>query len=225
MSWPILAAAMYAWRIGAGDRWQVAVAAAVLLLALPGILGPVASIPVQVDLPATALTVTTVAFFEYGQPAAGVAVIVVAAAIRETAPVWAALWLWSLFPLMALAVPLVAWFVIKPGNGPLVERFQHITDHPILSSLEHHDGQWRDGWIMVAPWGICLAALVAPDWRLVVVLVVAYAQLLVATDTVRLYQHAAGPVMAVAAAQIVPVQWLLLAVVIHVVWFRAPERI
>jgi hypothetical protein len=76
---------------------------------------------------------------------------------------------------------------------------------------------------MVAPWGVCLAALYAPTWQLVAVLVVAYAQLLVATDTVRIYTVAAAPVMAVAAAQTIPTSWLLFAVIFHVVWWRRPE--
>jgi hypothetical protein len=42
---------------------------------------------------------------------------------------------------------------------------------------------------------------------------------------VRLIHHAAGPVMAVAAAQTIPVEWLLLACVVHVAWWRTPERI
>jgi hypothetical protein len=67
--------------------------------------------------------------------------------------------------------------------------------------------------------------LIGADWRLLVVLGVAYAQLLVATDTVRLVHHVAGPAMAVAAAHVIPVEWLLLAVVVHVAWWFAPERI
>lgn len=66
---------------------------------------------------------------------------------------------------------------------------------------------------------MCLAALVSPSWPVVLVLVVAYAQLLVATDTTRLVQTAAGPVVALAAAQTIPVEWLLLAVVVHAVWW------
>jgi len=50
----------------------------------------------------------------------------------------------------------------------------------------------------------------------------AYAQLIVATDTVRLYQVAAGPVVALVAAQTISVQWLLPAVVFAGVWWREP---
>ena len=229
LSWPVMAVGMFGWRTAAGDGWQVAAAATELLLALPGILGPVVSIPVQVDMPSTALMLVGIWFIELGHPAqivAGVAVVAVAASIRETAPIWAALTLWSLWPLIALvAVAAAAWFIRPVREDPLGGEFQEIADHPVLTALKYHRGRWRDGWLMVAPWGVCLAALYQPDWRVMVVVVVAYMQLLVATDTVRLLHHAAGPAVAAAAAGVIPVEWLLLAVAVHVVWFRAPERI
>lgn len=228
-SWPVLFAATFGWRVAAGDSLGVSLAAAALLCGLSGILGPLVSIPVQVDLPSTALMVVGMLLIELGHPAqivAGVAVLLIAASIRETTPVWAALTMWSPLPLIALAAPLVAAMVRKPSpTDPLGGIFQDIADHPVRTALEHHAGQWRNGWLMVAPWGACLAALVGADWRLVVLLVVAYAQLVVATDTVRLIHHAAGPAMAAAAASVIPPQWLLLAVVLHVAWFRVPERV
>lgn len=75
---------------------------------------------------------------------------------------------------------------------------------------------------MVAPWGACLAALYRPSLQVVVALVLAYGLLVVVTDTVRIYQAVAGPVVALAAAEVIPPQWLLLAVVVHVVWWREP---
>jgi hypothetical protein len=53
-----------------------------------------------------------------------------------------------------------------------------------------------------------------PSWQLGAVLVVAYGQCLVATDTVRLYQWAA-PVMILQLA--LPVAWLPVLLVLHVV--------
>jgi hypothetical protein len=219
---------MVGWRLAEGDDWRVAVAAAAFLASLPGILGPVVSIPVQTDLPATALSVCGVALVSLGHPAAivaGVLVVMVAATMRETAPVWAALWAWSPWLLVALVVPFVAALVRRPGPDPLGDRFQTIADHPVRSALAFHDGRWRDGWLMVAPWGVTLAALVRPSVPLVVTLVAAYGLLLVATDSVRLYQCAAGPAMAAAAATVIPLPWLLLAVVVHAVWWRTPERV
>lgn len=226
-AWPIAAIGMLAWRVPV-DGWGVAVAATLLLLALPGILGPAAVIPVGVDLPATAVTLVGVALIAEGHPArivAGVGVIMVAAGIKESAPVWAALWVWSPWPLIALMVPATVAVLRKPGPDPLGAKFQEIADHPVRAAWQHHRGQWRNAWVMAAPWGVCLAGLVGADWRLLLVLGVAYAQLLVATDSVRLFQHAAGPVLAVAAANVIPVAWLPLAVAVHVVWWRTPERI
>lgn len=78
---------------------------------------------------------------------------------------------------------------------------------------------------MVAPWGVCLVALARPTVPLIAVLIVAYAQLLVATDSVRLFQTAAGPPMALAAAALIPTPLLLPAVVVHTFWWRRPEMI
>jgi hypothetical protein len=153
------------------------------------------------------------------------AVIALSALIRETTPVWSALWLWSPLPLVALAMPVVVNIWRKPGPDPLGPKFQAIADHPVRAALEHHAGRWRDGWLMVAPWGACIAACVAFSWPLLVLVVLAYLQLLIATDTVRLLHHAAGPALALTAAQVIPVEWLLLAVVVHVVWWRSPERV
>jgi len=227
-SWPLLAGGLFAWRLSVGDGWQVAIAVCVLLCALPGILGPSVVIPVGVDLPATALAVWACFLASLGHPggiAAGVIVVACAASVKESAPVWAALWAWCPWLLIGLAVPAVVSFVRKPGPDPLGPRFQEIADHPIRTALAAHRGRWRDAWLMVAPWGVCLAALVEPDWRLLVVLAIAHLQLLVATDTVRLVAHAAGPTMAVAAAQVIPAQWLVLACVAHVFWWRVPERV
>lgn len=228
LSWPLLAVSTFAWQSSLGAGWQVSAATTALLLALPGILGPKAVIPVGVDLPASAVTMTGVWLVTLGHPAqvaAGVATIALAATIKETAPVWAIAWSWSPWPIIALVVVGVATIVRKPGPDPLGPAFQRIADHPIRTALEHHRGQWRDAWVMVAPWGVTLAALVGADWRLLVVLALAYAQLLIATDTVRLLHHAAGPVMAAVAAHIIPTEWLLLAIVIHVAWWRPPVRV
>lgn len=225
-SWPVAAAGLLAWRVPL-DGWPVALAACALLLGLPGILGPSVVIPVGVDLPATALGLVGAWLIADGHPArtvAGVFTICIAASIKETTPVWVALWCWSPWPLIALVVPAVVQLLHKPGRDTS-PHLQRIADHPVRTALEHHKGRWRDGWLLVAPWGVTLAALYEPDWRLLVVLAVAHGQLLIATDTVRLVQHAAGVPMAIAAAQVLPTEWLLLAVVAHTFWLRTPERI
>ena len=225
VSWPIAAAGFCGWRIASGDDWRLAVAAAVLLLALPGVLGPSAVIPVGVDLPATAVTLVACTVWANGWHAAALLVLLLAASIKETSPVFAALWLWSPIPLIALIEPLVAHIVNRPGPDPLGPRFDEIAAHPFRTACAAHRNRWRDGWLMVAPWGLGVACLYRPSWQLAVVLAVAYLQLLVATDTVRLLHHAAGPLVAVAAVRNLPVEWLPILLAAHVVWWRTPERI
>ena len=224
-SWALVAAGMLSWRLAAGDAWQVAVAATALLVGLPGVLGPKVTIPVGVDLPALGLGLMGVAALEVGWWPVALVVFGVAAATKESAPVWAALWAWSLVPLVALVVPAVVAIVRRPGPDPLGPQFQRIADRPILTAWEHHRGRWRDGRLWVAPWGLALVGLVGMDWRLGVVLLVAHLQTLIATDTVRLVQTAAGPALVVAAAHVIPVEWLVLACVLHVFWFWKVERV
>lgn len=225
--WVLTAAGMFAWRIQS-DPWQYAAAATVVLLALPGILGPSVVIPVGVDLPSTGVTLCAVALCATGQPhliACGVVVVCWAAGMKETSPVFGALWAWSPWLLIGLVPVAIRALLVKPGPDPLGEQFQRIADHPFRTALEHRNGRWRDAWLMVAPWGVGVVALIDPSVQLLVVLGVAYGLLLVATDTVRLLHHAAGPVVAAAAVAHIPVDWLLLAVVAHMFWWRKPERI
>ena len=221
ISWPTLALSVGWWASALVDGWQVPVAAAVVTVALPGVWGPHVVRPVGVDLPAMALTALGAALWVHGLEPLAVLVFVHAASVKESAPVWAALWCWSPLPLVALLAPAVAALVRRPEIDQVTAQplLRHVHDHPVRSSLEHHRGQWRSGWVMLAPWGLCLAALISPSWQVVAVLVAAYAQLLVATDTTRLLHTAAGPVVALAAVQVVPVEWLLLAVVLHTCWW------
>lgn len=221
----LAAAGMFSWMISAGQPWQVSLAAAALLLALPGFIGPSVTIPIGVDIPATGLALCGVALIEHDWVRVGIAVIALSAMIRETTPLWAALWLWSPLPLIALFAPLLAHVLTDRGPDPLGDRFQYIADHPLASGVAAHRHQWRSAAVMVAPWGVCLIGLVSPSWPLVLCLVAAYGQLLVATDTVRLVHHAAGPALAAATATSIPIRFLLLAVVVHSFWWFKVERV
>ena len=223
-SWPALFSGTVVWALTAGVGVWRALACAVFLVALPGIWGPSSVRPVGVDLPAMAVAVWAAAAFINGQPIAGFVLLVIATAIKEHAPVWVALWAWSLLPLAALVVVPIAFLVFRPEldaitSNPVLKR---VHDHPVRAAWEHHKGQWRNAWIMVAPWGATLAALVSAPVQVWVALALGYGQLLIATDSVRLFQTVAGPVMCLAAAQIIPLPWLLLAVVAHACFWRDP---
>jgi hypothetical protein len=226
-SWVIAAAGLAWWGYEAGFGWPQVAALVALCLALQGVWGPSVVRPIGVDLPALALGVVAVAACEAGLWPLGVAVILVAASIKESAPVWAALWAWNPVLLVGLIVPAVVHLMRRPVMDRITEQpiLRHVHDHPVRSAFEHQRRRhgYRNGWVLVAPWGATLAALVAPSWQLAAVLVVAHLQLVVATDTVRLLHTAAGPAMAFAAVQVIPTPWLLLAVVLHVCWWRQPE--
>jgi hypothetical protein len=224
ISWPLAAAGCIAWAHASGASWGVSVAAAALLLALPGVLGPQVARPVGVDLPALALGLLAAAAFASGQRVLGIALVLVAANVRETVPVAVALWCWSPLPLVGLIVPALVAMWRRPELDEITAQplLRRIHEHPIRSALEHHRGHWRDAWHMVAPWGATVAALLAVTPQLVVTLIVAHLQLLVATDEVRLTQTLAGPVVALAAAQVFPLHWLPLVVILHFVWWRKP---
>lgn len=227
LSWPTLGAGMYAYARAGDNSEIVSVASVGLLLALPGVFGPKVVRPVGVDLPTMALAVWSAAAFTIGWWPLGLVLLAVASLGKEQAPVWVALWVWSFWPLLLLAVPLLVGLVRRSELDPVTAHpaLRRVYDHPFLTSLEHHQGRWRDAWLMVAPWGVCLAALISPTWQLTVVLLVAYGQLLLATDTVRLYTVVAAPVMALAAAQTIPTEWLLFALTLHVFWWRKPELV
>lgn len=226
LSWPVLAAGVTFWALGLGASWPVALAAAALVVSLPGVLQPHSTWPVGVDLPAMALSAVSAACFVWDQPLLGVVFAVWAVTIKEQAPVWIALWAWTWVPLLVLPLVLVAYLIRRPQIDPITSTplLKRVHDHPVRSALEHRTqaGGWRNFWLMVAPWSACLAALLHPTPQLVCALLVGYGALLVATDTVRVYQPPAAPVAALTAAQVIPSQWLIVAVVVTFFWWRKP---
>lgn len=143
--------------------------------------------------------------------------VLVGAGVRETVPLWAAVFAWNPLLLCGLAVPAALW---RREEGPDPCRgYDHwfILHHPIKTGLRWHRDQWLSWRAMLAPWGLALIGLAHPSLPLVAALILGYGQLVAATDTVRLYQYAA-PLLCVAACIVVPV-WAL-PVLILGTWFN-----
>lgn len=226
-SWPALAVLMVAYGVLSDVGWWRATAAAAVLLGLPGVFGPAVVRPVGVDLPAMVLTLGAVVAAQAGWWPLAVVLISLAALGKESMPVWGSLWLWHPGLLAGLVVVLLRAWRVKPQIDEVTARedLRFVHDHPIRSALQAHAGQWRDGWVMVAPWGLGVLSLVDFSLPVICCIVVAYMQLLVATDTVRLLHTAAGVPVALAAVEVIPEPWLLFAVIGHLVWWRRPVLI
>jgi hypothetical protein len=71
---------------------------------------------------------------------------------------------------------------------------------------------------MIAPWGVTVIGVFTPDRGVLVMLVttlcLAYGQLMLATDTVRLYQWAA-PAMILATMTVATPVWAVVALIVH----------
>lgn len=149
---------------------------------------------------------------------AQVALGLLAGCVSERAPLFAALWGWSPWPLVGLLAPALR------GLWPAGDDDPRLADTVAGEALRQ---PWRIGlarnWHdpnLLLPWGGLLAALLWLDGRIALTLGVAYAQLFVATDAIRLYQWAA-PVLAVTVAQ--QLDWRLCVALAVITWFN-PRR-
>lgn len=189
--------------------------AGLLFLGLPSVRFAL-SRPVLVDMPTAAFAVWAAVAFE-AHPHAGIVLALLAGCVNERAPIFAALFAWNPLLLAGLLPVAVRWFQ-RQGPDPVQDKTcREVVEHPFLAGRSFHRNQWRNPLVMVLPWGGCLLALANVDWQVAVVLAVAYAQLLVATDSGRLYQQAA-PLVCVTAVTVCPPALLPALVVAH--WFN-----
>jgi len=191
----------------AGSPWMMCVAF------LPGIAFSWRC-PVLVDATGMACALLAAVLWPVWWPAA-IAVVLLSGCVRETAPVWAAIYAWNPVMLVGL-VPTIIRAFQRAGSDVLDAENAWILRHPILASRKYHRGLWLDPMVMVAPWGALLVGLRSLDVQLGMALLAGYGQLAVATDSVRLYQWAA-PVLAAATVRSVP-GWALPFVALGVVF-------
>ena len=170
--------------------------------------------PVLVDAPAMALALAAAVLWPVCWPAA-IAVVLVAGCVRETAPVWSAVYAWQPWLLVGL-IPVGMRWLMRQGPDVLDAENAWILTHPFQASRKYHRGLWADAGTMIAPWGPLIAGLASLDVRLAAALAAGYGQLLIATDSVRLYQWAA-PVVAASAVGVLP-SWALPFVAIGVIF-------
>ena len=170
--------------------------------------------PVLVDSAGMAAALAAAIVFPHCWPAA-LALTFVAGTIRETAPVWAAIYAWNPLLLIGL-VPVAVRWCQRQGDDVLDAENAWILAHPWQASKKYHAGRWLDPTLMVTPWGGLVAGLAGLDAQLGTALAVGYGQLAIATDSVRLFQWAA-PVVAAACVHTLP-SWALPFVALSVMF-------
>ena len=186
----------YLGALGYHPRLQLVGVAA--LIGLPGIWRLGVRYPVLVDQTGLALAIATAWASVEGLWWLVVPLAVLTGLVRESAAIWAAVFAWSALPLYGLVLPVIMAIFVKPGAVP--KDCGWLLD-PIRQARRHHAGQWFDLTAMVLPWGVLsvttgIALASGIVWPLVVAMVLAYGQMLVADDTTRLYQQAAPLVIA-----------------------------
>jgi hypothetical protein len=189
-----------------------------LICGLPGVWRFHVRRPVLVDGTAMAWALASAIAVDHHWWPLGLLLALVAGCIKESAPVFSACYAWHPLALAGLAAPLVRRLVAPVGED--VEGEPELARHPFRVARARHKGMWLDTRVMAAPWGVAVLAVLCTDLRvipmLVVTLVLGYSQLLVATNTVRLYQWAAPPVI-LAAMLVIPGPWAIAALLVHLV--------
>lgn len=194
-----------------GSWWQ-ALAGVIVFVALPMTEFNLRN-PVLTDSLSLGLATVSAALFVNDLVMLAVLVACVAGMVKESAPVFAALFAFTPWLLLALIPALVRMVVVKPGADVVVgPGIEDTLLHPFRTGVRFHRQMVLErSEYLIAPWGGLLIALTVIDVRLALCLVVAYGQMLMATDTVRLYQWCA-PLVIVYAVACVPAPWLLLLV-------------
>jgi len=173
--------------------------------------------PVLVDMPMLAFALGAAVLLPVSMAGAAVCLLF-GTLTSEKVPVLAALFAWSPLPLaFVVVVTLLLRILSAPGEIHANDPLRHTLESPLRTGLESHARQWRNPLRMLTPWGACIAVLAAPSVWICAALAVGYSQLLVATDTTRLYQTVA-PVLCVAAALSIPESWAPAVVLAH--WFN-----
>jgi hypothetical protein len=196
------------------ERLQVV--GALLVCGLSGIWRITLRWPVLVDAPAMTWAVASAIAFQHNVPLLGIGLALVTGCIKESAPVFAACYGWTFLALIGLIAPLIRALTARVGTDLMGQ--PHVTRQPVAASRVHHLGKWFDARAMILPWGAGILAALVTDQRIIPILVVtvilAYGQVLVATDTARLYQWA-GPPVILAAMSVLPPRWAFLALLAH----------
>lgn len=200
----------------AAETLERRVLAVLLFAGLPGIWRLNVRLPMLVDPAAYCMALGCALCLRAGFWLPSVLLYGLGASIKETSPLFAAVFAWSPWPLLGILqagiVSRLGVFQRKIDLDPTETYLQH----PMLEARKVHD--FFDPRTKLLPWGaVGILAVFGAGWNhltlvAAVALAIAYAQLAVAIDNARLYQWAAPAVIAVALAH--PPSWAWIVAVL-----------
>lgn len=190
---------------------------AVLLFAgLPGIWRLNVRLPILVDPAAYCAAIGSALLIRSEHPVLGFLLALIGCSVKETVPLFAAVFAWSPVQLFALAGSAMTHYAILEFGRVNHNPAEAYLRYPMSEARKVHD--FFDLGPKLFPWGAVavLAALAASANTLTMIAAVgvafAYAQLAVAMDNARLYQWAAPTLIAVGLSN--PPWWVWIAAVV-----------
>lgn len=173
--------------------------------------------PVLVDAPAMAVALLGATIWvrsphDAWHVAGVILFALIAGGIRETAPVWMAIYAWSPLPLIGL-IAVIPGALRARKVDPQADNLW--IQHPFETALKFRKGHWLAWQMVCIPWGVLLPiAVLHADVKVWVALAVAHLPWIATSDWNRISAWAA-PVLAVAALTWQSDLWPLL-LLIHV---------
>lgn len=144
-------------------------------------------IPGLVDSAGFALALGSVYAFHAGHLWVGMGLALLAGATKESTPIFIALWAWE--PMGLIGLLAVKWWGSAPPDAWWLGSIR--TVYARMRSRHH----WNDFITIVAPWGLIIGLAGLGGINVWLCLVIAYGQLLIATDEIRLFQWACVPLL------------------------------
>lgn len=191
------------WYVGG---WR-GVAAAAMVTGLAGVWKFNRRFPVLVDASGMALALLSADLFRHHLWPLGLAVALLGGCVRETSPIMAALYAWNPLALCGL-LPVAVRHFQREGPDPQGNPPWKIGEQFRICTKIHRA---QPPWLFVLPWGAAVIALAHMSPQLALTLLACYAPMLVATDTVRIYQWA-FPVVLLNATHAVSPRFLVFLV-------------
>ena len=187
-----------------------------LVLGLNGIYKMNVLHPILVDSYAIFFSLLSAISFLNGNILTGIMFSVIGGCIKESTPVFSFLFGFNALALLGFVSPILCRWYSPHADKDMLGRHGRLDDF-IKTSDVLHKGRWFHPAVMLAPWGVCLIALLSTPpvlYWVMLALLVSYGQVVIATDSVRLYQQS-FPVLVYAACLLVPAQFYLILVLVH----------